>query len=139
MAAVGFEVIQYPLWRSIGFYYRVHVIASHMGCEQIPTTMLTHLPNRCYYSIAPDRVQRVWSLNHTFAAGRAKRRIRFQDRRSWDIVVPVDRARLAAMKVTSIAGKGYQVNQPTSFYSRSLTVAAQGRSRDRRPAPQHFL
>ena len=65
-AGVSFEIAYDALRRNLCFHHRMHVIASHVGCQQTPATLPTHLLNRFQYGIATDLIQVIGSLIHTF-------------------------------------------------------------------------
>ena len=107
---MSFEVAHDSLRRRLRFDHRVHMIASHMGCQQSPSTMQTHLVNRFQDSISTDLVQVIGILIHTFPLRSGACAIHFQNRGSRGIVIAVDGAGFAALQVASIAGEGDQVS-----------------------------
>ena len=64
-AGVSLEVAQDSLRRNLRFHHRMHVIASHMGGQQTPATMPTHLLNRFQYGVATGLVQVIGRLIHS--------------------------------------------------------------------------
>jgi len=105
-AGVSFEAAHDSLRRNLCFHHRVHVIASHMGRQQTPSTMRAHLLNRFQYGIATDLVQVIGRLIHAFPLESGACGIPFQNRGSRHIVHGVDGAGFAAVQVPSVAGKG---------------------------------
>src|SRR6266404_527267 len=65
-AGVCFEVVHDPLRWNLGLHHGMHVIASHMGCQQTPATLPAHLLNRFQYGIATVLIQVIGTLIHTF-------------------------------------------------------------------------
>src|SRR6266496_2669642 len=63
-ARVNFEIIHDSLWLSLGFHHRVHVIASHVGREQIPAAITTYLLNGLSYCVATGLVHVIGRLIH---------------------------------------------------------------------------
>ena len=105
-AGVSFEIAHHSLRRNLCFHHRVHVIASHMGRQQTPATMHTHLLNRPQYRIATDLVQVIGSLIHQFRLASGAGGIYFQNRGSRGIVPAVDGAGFAAVQMASVTCKG---------------------------------
>jgi len=131
-AAVSFEVAHDALRWNPRVHHGVHVIASRMGRRQAGAAMPTHLLNRFQYGVAPDLVQVVGGLIHTFRRGCGALAIRFQVRGSRHIVLAIDGARLVAVQVASIAGKGNQINHRPQLKFYCSPPLPDGRGSDRR-------
>jgi hypothetical protein len=98
-----------PLRGSLRLHHRVHVIGARMGRQETPAATGTHLPNRFQDGVATDRVKIIRRLIHTLQFGCRARGIFVQDRGSGHVVLEVDGAGCAAVKVTSVADEGDQV------------------------------
>ena len=88
----------------------MNVIAWYMRRQQTPATIPTHLLNRLQYRATPRLVQVLGSLIHLVCRGCGALGVHCQIRGSSDIVFAINDARFAALEMTSIAGKGNQVN-----------------------------
>src|SRR6266496_1863549 len=62
--SLNFEIIHDSLWLSLGFHHRMHVIASHVGREQIPAAITTYLLNGLSYCVATGLVHVIGRLIH---------------------------------------------------------------------------
>ena len=56
-AGEGFEVAHDPLRPNLRFHHSVHVSGPHMGRQQTPATMCTHLMNRFQYGVAANLIR----------------------------------------------------------------------------------
>ena len=89
-ARVNFEIIHDSLWLSLGFHHRVHVIASHVGREQIPAAITTYLLNGLSYCVATGLVHVIGRLIHASFLLGGPCRILVQNRGPRHIVRGID-------------------------------------------------
>jgi len=130
-ACIRLEAVHHPFWWDFRFHHCVHVIGSNMARQEMPVVMPAYLLNGFQHRVAPDRIQVVGGLIHAFCRSCGAGGVHVEDRRSWCIMLAIDRTRFAAVKVASIAGEGNQVNHrfisDFNAWQRSLTVAARHR------------
>jgi hypothetical protein len=109
-AGVCFEVTHDSLRRNLRFHHSMHMIASHMGRQQIPATVHTYLLNRFQYGVATDLVQVIGRLIHALPRKGDTRGIPFQNRGSRYIVRGINGAGVTTVEVAAVANKGDQVS-----------------------------
>ena len=63
-ARISLEILHDPLWLTLRFHNRVHVITSHVGGQQTPAALAAHCLNGFQYSVATDLVHVIGRLIH---------------------------------------------------------------------------
>jgi hypothetical protein len=109
-SGISLEGVHNPLRPNLRCHHGVHLAASHMGRYQGPAPVFTYLLNRLQDSGTPDRIQVIGRLIHQFQLRCGTRGIRFEKRTSRKVILTVDRARFAAMQMSSVANKRDQEN-----------------------------
>ncbi len=109
LAGIGFEVAHDALRWDLRFHHRVNMSSSHMGCQQTPPAMCTHLLNPFQHSLTTHLVQIVRSLIHALR-GCGTGWISLQNGGSACVVLAIHRAGFSTVQVASVASKGDEVS-----------------------------
>ena len=110
-AGIRFELIQDFLGLRLRLHHDVYMVGPNVRSQQIPTAVLTMLPDRCQNRRPTRLIQHIRLLEHSALFASDISLVRLQQAAAKQTVVPVDRPGLVAMEAGAVARGCDEISQ----------------------------
>jgi len=110
-AGIRLELIHDSLGANLRLHNGVYVSQPHVGSQKVPAAIRAVLTQGCQHYFAAGLVEEIRLVEHASVFRRDTLRVGSKRPAARQIVTPVHRSPLVAVKVSAIAGEGNQVPQ----------------------------